>query len=341
MSQFFFVGWILFFSASSWAIGQNVGNGGDIIKCTASPSNPFNGNYVLDYVASYDSYSDLIDADPQPLLTIWRNLREKGQHQRTPIFRWLSESLLSFVIQAQGQIFRGTNYAEDNIWILQQFGLVDIDDHQLIQQIPANCMVQTPNGLKPNLTQAVIRQDNGAGKAIYQYDPDVLLDLRTRSNFQFSYLIVHEWLRGSNITDTWRLREAVKLLHTKAFLNASHQDAEIMWNNVSGGGYPIYRLKLKEEIVQIPAKLEDIVPKTFTTPVGIPIKFTFNFGTLESLGCGASAENAHNRNSCAYQQTLYGPTEFWISGMSRFSPYQTKKVLTIIESGEPNFNFSL
>src|SRR4051812_9435151 len=121
---------LLAFSVRAHA-GGAVGNGGDIISCKGATQNQFNGLYVLDYIANYDSQSLMINQDSHPLDTIFKSLYQKGKTNSD--FKMMAQSLLAFMQSVQKQIFGQPDYKDSFIWIPQNFGLIDIADENLIQ----------------------------------------------------------------------------------------------------------------------------------------------------------------------------------------------------------------
>ncbi len=329
----------LLFASLAFANGQNVGSGGDILQCKASPKNPFKGSYVLDYVASYNPAMEMIEQEAEPLKFIWLNLLEKGKE--VPEFQRMSESLLYFLRSAQKQIFKKPDYLEDWIWVPQKFGLVDIEDEQLIQQVPDNCMIETPKGFKPNLLQAIIRQENGFTNAIFRYDPASLQALKAQSEFQFSYLLIHEWMRRL-IQDTWRLRDAVQFLHSKDFLQAPPKQALLMFQNLLGNAsiVPVYQIKPQTLKVYVPANFPSIVPQSFTIMKGMTVKVVISYDEIPYLACGRKLHGTTqlymDHSECLFEQLLSGNQEFWVS--KRLGA-EKAKVFTLVELEIPNFHF--
>jgi hypothetical protein len=224
----------------AWAGGQAVGNGGDGIRCLPSDQNSFNGLYVLDYIESYNPKLKLIEDKGATLERLWQIIYDKGMQpgglfDDNMILVNLANSLKAFYRDFESQIQVGVpDYLSQITWAPQSFGLLDIQDEDLIQRIPLNCqsVIQNSSITRLKIFQIVVRLENDSS-FFFKYDPRMLKELFETSQFQFSYLIVHEWMREI-IGETWNLRDVVNLIHSEQFLNASAQDAVRMLTNSTG-----------------------------------------------------------------------------------------------------------
>lgn len=253
------ISFIFLFTIQVFATGGDVGNGGDILTCTKSTENIFEGSYVLDYVASYESWTPLISNEDNPLQTIWESLYEKSKVSEN--FQWMATSLLAFAQSARGQLYRGPDYKNEFIWMSQPFGLIDLKDENLVQIIPKNCMLLQNGVMIPNLVQAVI-QENKPTSLILRYDGAAIKQL---SPMQFSYLIIHEWLR-STLTNTAELRDVNKLFHSKEFITATAQDGIMMIKNLTGkeAVYAPFKRNIPPIKIQFANDIQNIKPEVLT-----------------------------------------------------------------------------
>src|SRR3954468_24853029 len=94
------LGFAFLMTAQAWA-GQEVGNGGDLLVCQASPGNPFYGILSLDYVLTYrgDALSqprtltDSLDRIEAALLAKVPGLVESFQKFRRSLFNEVDTNL--------------------------------------------------------------------------------------------------------------------------------------------------------------------------------------------------------------------------------------------------------
>lgn len=329
---------LVFSTASAWASGGAVGNGGDILTCVPSSQNGFAGNYTLDFVASYDGTTKLIADEPNPLRTIWTSLYEKGK--QSPDFKYLAQSLLSFFHSAQGQLFKSPDYLDTYIWLPQPFGLVDLQDEDLIQIIPENCQIVSNGRLKPNLKQAVIREDK-SDTVILRHDPAAL---RSLSPLQFSHLIVHEWLRSS-FKQTRDLREVNKLFHSRQFTVASARDASAMLQNISGSMSirPRQVPPRAANRIQVPPDLTKIQMMILSATKGQPLMLDISYPQIYWMGCQVR-ETSEGKpygasGGCKYATSIEGGQTLWISGRTGEPPSAKIETFALVQVDpvEPDF----
>lgn len=197
------------FSGAARAGGSVVGNGGDILRCKPDSSSPFNGYFLLDYVATFDhssNNSDIILDDPRPLQTVARVLQQKVPK--------LGSALQSFILDLEAQYLGKPDYLRQHIWIGQRLGLGELSDEYLVQKIPENCYMNFEKR-QLDLTQAVVREERPTA-TLYRYDELQVRELKRQSELQFSFLIVHEWLwyysPNANV-----VRDVNRFLHSKDF----------------------------------------------------------------------------------------------------------------------------
>jgi hypothetical protein len=259
-----------------------VGNGGDIIFCQPSAKNPLRGPYTLDFVAGYDGSP--VPQDNDSLSRLATTFFERGKQDGD--FWRLAVSLANFLLHAKEQIFGATNYAGYYAWISEKQGLVDIDDSQLIEKVPANCQTTTPQGPVLNLTQAVVRRASKQG-VLFHYDPEALRLLVQSSPYQFSYMMIHEWLRGLT-DDAQTIRDLNRLLHSRAFANATAGEAKLMLQRVGGVSEFAMPLGAKEAFVALDSLKDPAVAK-YSAVAGTWVKVHLKISGQGGASCSSAA----------------------------------------------------
>lgn len=175
--------------------GDGVGNGGDVVWCSAS-EHMSAGLYSLDFVATLESsdYNRLL----VPVKSWEESYRRIWRVMATTISPQLAQDFLNF---ARGVM---SNASSSRMWIKFKFRLYDIKDENLLFDMPENC--------RQKHYQAVIRKKMG-GTIIYYYSPSILKRLKKESPLQFSFLMVHEFL-WDRMTDSEAIRETNRILHS-------------------------------------------------------------------------------------------------------------------------------
>lgn len=168
--------------------GTIVGNGGDIITCSPSGNNHWNGDYTLDYYATWDPGVETRD-DPsgtyeELLARVARLVRAKVPE--------LSPSLDGFLALAESR-----DRSQVRVWEGLSASPTNLRDEDIRGLIKENCK-ETRNGVKvPNLTQMVDRLykvDSDVPKIYYQYDYAKFQELKRERPLQAAYLMIHEWI---------------------------------------------------------------------------------------------------------------------------------------------------
>lgn len=229
MKSFFAL--FLFFGSIALADGGVVGNGGDIVTCQASTENDFDGQYVLDYLATYDGTTEYIESE-NPIETIYQSLWDKRDDVNFGSnYQEMADSLYFFFLNAKEQLFKKPMYQNYFIWIHQPYGLIDLKDEDLVQRLPENCLTKNGRDVSINLLQAIVRE--GRPSATFRYDAKAMQQLAKQSRLQMSFLLVHEWLRAI-YPSTRTLRDVNRLLHSQEFVDAPASLATKMFGRVSG-----------------------------------------------------------------------------------------------------------
>ena len=163
---------------SAFAEGASVGNGGDAIYCYASEQNNFSGYYTLDYIVASAEIQKHPSSD-EALDAIEEQFQKKIPQ--------LAESLSVFREAAQ----KSSKISDRYYWKPDQNGILSIEDEQLKEKLPRNCMDKS-NPNKVNLIQLVRRLEQG-NQIKFFYDSAVMDKIRNNGN-QYSWILVHEWL---------------------------------------------------------------------------------------------------------------------------------------------------
>jgi hypothetical protein len=208
----------LMLSAPAYA-GGAVGNGGDSVNCTPNAAiSPFSGWYNLDYLINKTSeveFSEDFEKSIAPDDSYDKNIQR--------ILKAFQESGYSVLYQDLKEFYEGWGspaYGQRYQWEKAPYGLVKVDDENLRQRIPPNCLGQTAGN---SVIQTVLRTEKvwemrvqrkpypfQVKGATYTYSTEVVSHL---SSLQLSFLLFHEWLR--NFTDDpEKIRDANAIFHS-------------------------------------------------------------------------------------------------------------------------------
>lgn len=189
--------------------GSIVDNGGDLITCVASPDNAFEGDYTLDYVATYDpdvgTREDPTGDYEEQLDRLSRLFRAK-----------LPE--LSRKWEDYKALLESRDQSKPRVWYGRYHGPTDLKDEDIRGQITKNCKEMRGGVLAPNLTQMVDRRyivDADVPKIHYFYDTDRFQTLKSDLPLQAAYLALHEFLWDFS-DNAWVSRSINRFLMTKA-----------------------------------------------------------------------------------------------------------------------------
>jgi hypothetical protein len=217
--------------------GTIVDNGGDKLTCRSGGSNPFQGDYTLDHIVTYDPTLGFQD-DPQ--LPDWASHRARVE---TFLAEKLPAALPSF--RSYADLLGSSDDAQARIWKASALGLTDLRDEGLIQQLPDHCLRTTSDGVRvPAITQMVRRREvttASTRKIFYYYDHAEFEQMKRDLPLQASYLIVHEWLWDFT-NSPWVNRTINRLIHSKKAESMSRSDFEqhlkSLGVQVDGAGRP-------------------------------------------------------------------------------------------------------
>jgi Leucine-rich repeat (LRR) protein len=165
-----------------FAGGWEVGNGGDLAYCNPVSENEFSGYYSLDYLATLSSSS----GSRLRQVSSW----EESRHAIAALLREKAPELSPSFENFLAHLDNHDDFSQQRIWLESIYGLVDLKDEMLLQSLPQNCLDQ---GNHPQLVQAVVRQLKD-DFIIYNFDADILTELRRSKPLQYSFLMLHEFL---------------------------------------------------------------------------------------------------------------------------------------------------
>ncbi len=215
---------VFLYSFLAYAEGGHVGNGGNALQCHPSPANHLDGIYSLDYVLTLDSATGDDGLSP---VADWSSSAVRLQRLLEEKVPGLAPSFADFVRQLYNR-----DYGQNSVWSPQTrvwepapFGLVKLDDQELVSLLPENC---SENGTF-KIIQAVVRQRPGSSGApdstvVYRYFPQVLDQLNRQSPLQLSFVLVHEWLWDVS-RNVDRNRRVNRFLHSRDFEQMSASQA--------------------------------------------------------------------------------------------------------------------
>lgn len=186
--------------------------GGDALNCRASETgeNSYNGLYFLDYFLTVDSGTE---SQLNMEAATWKASIQRIQLRLNELFPKLGQHFKGYL-----DLLNNGDLSQNRVWKGKKLPLIDIKDENYPVVIPQNCFEK--NGSREDIYQAVIRKEYETGFIRYTYNTDVLQKLEEEAvnQFQYSFLLVHEWLWDFFPVDRIELlRDANFLLHSKNF----------------------------------------------------------------------------------------------------------------------------
>lgn len=168
---------------------------GDLVYCTRSSENDFEGYYSLDYVVGRIQL-----AKPYPIdekIAGIGDLEKISQVLNTLLPPNSSLATQNEAVISSWKEFLETksnqeDFSKKRIWLPSTYGLTNIDGVSLKTVVPPNCLKDTENQ-KPHVIRAVNRE-NSKDSIIYSFSEKVLDVLKEERPLQYSFLMVHEWL---------------------------------------------------------------------------------------------------------------------------------------------------
>lgn len=187
--------------ASLSVLGKEGGNGGDVFHCVKnSTQNDFEGDYNLDYL--------LTEVENSPARVInFKSVKEYVDY----FGDLLAEKFPDFAIDFNDfsktlPIEEFSSFSNRYIWQKGSGALFNIADENMERRPPLNCKFKS---------QAVVKKGN-----IYYYDGSIFNTLPIENAKQFSYLMIHEWLRNY-LVDSQTIRLVNSFLHDTQTRNLS------------------------------------------------------------------------------------------------------------------------
>ncbi len=214
-SKFLFFGvWILV-ATSSAAFADRVRNGGRVTRCSG------NSNFQsLDYIFA----KEFID-NKKVLLPKVTSVEQSLERiaglliQKLPT---LSDSFREFI-----SLIGNQDPSKKYLWKVSKTGLYELDD-EAYQNIPYQCRKND----KIEIEQAIVRSNTGSSRTksdqiIFEFDSNIISEMKVNSPQQLSFLLVHEWLW--NYTSSFEQNRKVDfLLHSYSLDELSSADANIV-----------------------------------------------------------------------------------------------------------------
>jgi len=190
-------------------------HGGDTVTCRAPRANEANtiaaGDYTLDYLLTYQASTHENAENDIEVVESW----EESANRLMQVFRsvgdYFGDAFEDFVTSLENH----SDYSQNRIWEQAAFGLTDIKDESFLRLLPSNCMTQDRDGsMKARIRQAVLRTENSSGLVIYQYDRPFLGQFKSAAALQYSFLMVHEFLRDF-VQDAEVIKRVNRFVHSK------------------------------------------------------------------------------------------------------------------------------
>ena len=223
-----------FFFSQVLTAQVEVKNGGDIVTCAPAADSIFSGPYLLDYLATYHTYSHSHEADIKYPL-------EELRHMLLVAVPEVGLNFDLFVTEYYLQTGDRENPQAAHIWRGSHNDLVSIKDEELdlVSSLDKNCYADFDRGII-DLSQVVVRQNRRNIRGfIYNYDRSKLDTIKVLP-WQESYLVVHEWL-WNFVDHASSVREINAFLHsTEAAkmdgnsLRYSLANLGFKWSSLSG-----------------------------------------------------------------------------------------------------------
>lgn len=214
---------LLVFQAQGDNGGMDAG-GGDIVKCNGTKEEQLNGHYALDYalmigrggakhelnpnVKDWDEYEsyllEILDEKSAKLKTSFKDFAKSTQQIRFCGFLPCDTTIAS--------------KRHHRIWNGAQLKLENLPDEGNLLRLPKECKKQlssTQPGWRVAVKQAIVRHQFGP-RITYNYDG--VLKFVKHAPYQFSFLLVHEWLRDFT-QDPEVIRNITWFLHSNEVLD--------------------------------------------------------------------------------------------------------------------------
>ncbi len=188
--------------------GSVVENGGDFMKCRGETGSPFDGDFTLDYVLTYDA---AVGTAGDPAEGTYDALLARISRVIDAKLPELSSSWSGYLA-----LLENRDESAVRIWRASSSALADLQDEALVRELPTNCLVEREGRNVPDLKQMVRRRyyvDTNVLKIFYEYDRDAFASAKGNNALQLSYLTVHEWL-WDFVREPYANRWINRLLHS-------------------------------------------------------------------------------------------------------------------------------
>lgn len=207
--------------------GGSLVEGGDTILCRASTENQFEGYYTLDYLLKYKV---------EPTGPIKDSSFAAAVSRIGAIFKLHYPEILPLFYDFMNNV-RNEKPGSHRLWIASDTGLVDIKDENIVNEIPENCTYIDHGIRKPLLFQTVIRK-SFFDPIQYLFNRQILEHQEKNNILQYSFFIVHEWLRDLT-RDVEVIRKINWTLHSPLLEKMTRNDFVGMFS-----GLGVFRVKL-------------------------------------------------------------------------------------------------
>lgn len=205
-----------------WQMADNGAGrgGGGVVYCEPTLSSPMNGYYVLDFLLAAKELKNEpeLNHDSQISFKLKETLPALAISYQLFLDAFIKEEdsgmQLGFDAQRNWvEKIRLDHYPDEEL---------QSEDHNFISNLPSNCF---KNG-QLNIRQTVIRQRiphaERPDQIFYEYDSIILKTLAKERPLQFSFMMVHEWLRDF-VPSAQAIRKMNSFLHSREFLSLSAQ----------------------------------------------------------------------------------------------------------------------
>lgn len=220
--------WISIFVAMGLALsalgedgGTPILGAGDAVKCTAKDSGPL---YSLDFLMT--SSGDDRDVTP---VTSWEQSRDRILAELEK-FQDLKRSFAEFLRYVDNRTPE-VDFRLERIWEGSPTPLVHVSDEKVTRVLSRWCVKPESNGTVP-LLQVVVREPRAGQRTIYyEYDTDAYERLRKEAPLQFSFVMVHAWLRDLT-DDVSVIRRTNRFLHSRALEKYAASDLRVALRHI-------------------------------------------------------------------------------------------------------------
>lgn len=198
-------------SSACFARGGMDAGGGDTVVCRSSPLNFLEGNYNLDFVLTIEDLKNG-DLDIVPVES-WEESKDRIYFELLPKIPALAASFKDFSYGLQRPLGENSSppQSTNRLWLPAKLWALK-DEGVGRPNIPYNCYHPFSIPAQEPWVQTVIRTPK-SGYILYQYYKPLFDELYKSTPLQFSFLVVHEWLRD-HVKDPKAIRRINRFLHS-------------------------------------------------------------------------------------------------------------------------------